>query len=373
MADSGVVSATGLTPTGAYEAGVADGRWQADAAQRAVLPILDRIHGELSRAAHRPGWLRRLFRRAPATAHRGLYLWGGVGRGKTFLVDLLADSLPAGIARRRHFHRFMGEVHAQIRLLGHRRDPLAAVADEVAGHCRLLCLDEFIVLDIGDAMILGRLLRALFARGVVLATTSNTPPRELYRDGLQRARFLPAIALLERQCEIVELASPTDYRLRALTRAPVYLVPADAAADAALRRFLLELAPGACEFGGTLEIEGRPLQARAVGDGVAWFDFAELCEGPRAAADYIELARSFNTVLISGVPVFGAPGRDDAAKRFIHLVDEFYDRRVKLLLSAQAPADGLYRAGPLRAQFERTESRLIEMQSTDYLAEEHRA
>jgi cell division protein ZapE len=280
---------------------------------------------------------------------------------------------------RRHFHRFMGKVHAVLndeRDAG-RSDPLAAVAEQIAGRCKVLCLDEFVVHDIGDAMILSGLLEHLVARDVTLVTTSNTEPAGLYRDGLQRARFEPAIALLQRHCEVIELDSPTDYRLRSLTRAPVYLVPAGDDADARLRERFDELAPqaGAASHdavGSSLLIEGRQLAARAVAEGVAWFDFAALCQGPRAVADYIELARRLNTVLVSDVPRFGEPSLDDAAKRFIHLIDEFYDRRVKLLLSADVDATDLYRAGRLRSQFERTESRLIEMQGSAYLALPHR-
>lgn len=358
-------------PSRVWRDGVANGLWQADPAQEAVLPSLDRLHAALAGAAPKRS-LRSWFRRA-ADAPRGLYLWGGVGRGKTFLIDLLAEHLPPKLAHRRHFHRFMGEVHAR---LGHlreqgRRAPLQAIADELAGHCRLLCLDEFVVLDIGDAMILSGLLDALSHRGVALATTSNTAPAQLYRDGLQRARFLPAIAWLESHCEVVELASSTDHRLRHLTRAPVF-VTGDADSDRILRERFQELAPGGCRLDESITIEGRAIPARGLADGVAWFEFAAVCEGPRAAADYIELARSFNTVLIGHVPQFGLRRRDDAAQRFIHLVDEFYDRRVKLLLSTEVPVTELYRAGHLRSQFERTESRLIEMQSPAYLALEHR-
>ncbi len=373
MADAGP-PATRLTPSQAYEAGVAEGRWQSDPAQRTVLPALDRIHANL-RHRHRRGWLGRLIERpSPLTSPQGLYLWGGVGRGKTFLVDLLANTLPPDQVLRRHFHRFMSKVHAALQPLreAERSDPLAAVAERIANRCRVLCLDEFVVHDIGDAMILSGLLDALIDEGVTLVTTSNTAPGQLYRDGLQRPRFEPAIALLQRHCQVIELVSPTDHRLRNLTRAPVFIVPAGPEADQQLQVRFNQLAPDAHSLDTALRIEGRDLPARALSEGVAWFDFDALCEGPRAVADYIALARRFNTVLISGVPVFGAPTRDDAAKRFIHLIDEFYDRRVKLLLSADAAANALYANGRLRSQFERTESRLIEMQSTDYLAEAHR-
>jgi cell division protein ZapE len=268
---------------------------------------------------------------------RGLYLHGGVGRGKTFLIDLLHDGLPTECRQRLHFHRFMGRVHAELARLGEVREPLAQVAARFADR-PLLCLDEFFVTDIGDAMILSELLRHLIRAGVTLVTTSNNVPSELYRDGLQRAKFLPAIARIERHCEVLRLDSATDYRLRALTSAPVWLAPADSAAEAGLLAMFARLA---------------------------------LCEGPRSVADYIEIARSYNTVLISGVPRFDG-SNDDPARRFVHLVDEFYDRNVNLIASAAAAPIGLYSGTRLVREFERTASRLIEMQSAEYLAREHR-
>jgi cell division protein ZapE len=247
---------------------------------------------------------------------------------------------------------------------------LAQVAARFADR-PLLCLDEFFVNDIGDAMILGELLRHLRRAGVTLATTSNIPPSELYRDGLQRAKFLPAIARIERHCEVIALRSPTDYRLRALTAAPVYFTPADAAADAALAALFGRLAPGSLRPEPEMVVNGRPIALRRRADGVAWFDFAALCEGPRAVADYIEIARSYNTVLLSGVPRFDG-GNDDPARRFVHLVDEFYDRSVNLVLSAAAPAESLYTGHRLLREFERTASRLVEMRSEEYLARPHR-
>lgn len=360
-------------PSAAWLAGVDAGRWQDDAAQRRVLPHLDRLHAQLLAPAGR-GLLARLRGRAAAPAPRGLYLWGGVGRGKTFLVDLLAGQLPAAMVRRRHFHRFMGEVHQALRTLRVEgvADPLPRFAQALRRQCRLLCLDEFLVHDIGDAMLMAGLLRGLQGAGVVLATTSNTQPAALYRDGLQRNRFLPAIAHLEAHCEVVELVSDTDHRLRSLRQAPVYLVEADAGrADAALGERFVALAPGAVQRDEAIEVEGRPIVARALADGVAWFDFAALCQGPRASADYLELARSFNTVLLGGVPQMGAPALDDAARRFIHLVDTLYDHKVKLLLAAAVAPAALYPSGRLAAQFERTASRLVEMQDAAYLALEH--
>ena len=360
-----------MLPSQAWQAGVADGRWQHDAAQVAALVELDRLHRELL-AAQPASWLQRAAAalRTPEPV-RGLYLWGRVGRGKTFLVDLLYEGLGELPRQRWHFHRLMGEVHARVRALPDTADTVAVVAREMARDLRLLVLDEFFVGDIGDAMILGRLLDQLFAQGVTLATTSNQPPQELYRDGLQRASFLPAIALLERHCVVWQLDSAQDYRLRQLTRAATYLCPLGEAAEAALQAHFERLAGHATRQPGPLLINERDIPARALADGVAWFDFAALCEGPRSAADYIELARGFHTVLLSGVPRLG-PDREDAARRFVHLVDEFYDRRVNLLLSAAADPLSLYQGQRLEREFERTSSRLVEMQSSEYLALEHR-
>ena len=355
-----------MTPGRLYAQGVVAGAWQEDPAQRAVLGDFDRLCAQLT--ASKTGWFSRW---RASGAPQGIYLWGPVGRGKTMLMDLLVESLPSGLARRVHFHRFMLDVHALLRTLGERRDPLREVAAQLARKARVLCLDEFQVEDIGDAMILANLLRALFREGVALVTTSNTPPRDLYRDGLQRARFLPAIALLERHCRVLELASPHDWRLRALTRARVYLTPLSEQAGHALAALFDDLARGPVQEGGTLELNDRAIPVRRACAQAAWFDFDALCEGPRGSADYIELARAYPAILISGVPQF-TPLREDAARRFIQLVDELYDRRVKLALTAAVPAVELYDGARLRAAFARTASRLIEMQSAQYLAEPHR-
>jgi cell division protein ZapE len=359
-------------PSVLHARGVAAGRWQDDPAQHAALAAFDRLHAAL--LAPRPGAFARLRARVSGRAApmRGLYLWGAVGRGKTMLMDQFAASLPRGVARRVHFHRFMLDVHAHLRALGEVRDPLPRVAAGIAARARALCLDEFMVTDIGDAMILDGLLRALFERGVVLVATSNTPPRDLYRNGLQRERFLPAIASIEQHCEVLELASPHDWRLRALTRAPVYLTPDDARAEAALARLFNELAQqGVVQDDVELKINDRAFRAHRVCAQAAWFDFAALCDGPVGSADYIELARTYPAILISRLPQF-TPFNEDAAQRFVRLIDELYDRRVKLAMTAQAPAVELYDGKRLRAEFARTESRLIEMQSHEYLAEAHR-
>jgi cell division protein ZapE len=300
---------------------------------------------------------------------RGLYLWGGVGRGKTWLMDLFHDSLPAGRKQRLHFHRFMQRVHRELRSLGHVQDPLPRIAADWAARCRVLCLDEFFVADIADAMLLAGLLENLFANGVTLVTTSNLRPDGLYRDGLQRARFLPAIELIQRHTRVLELPGTLDFRLRILEQSEIFHHPLDACADQVMT-WAFERFAADCELDHDLDINGRNFHARRRGDGVIWFDFAELCEKPRGSIDYIEIARAFNTVVVSGVPQL-AEQDANAARRFITLVDEFYDRNVKLLMSAAVPPAGLYTGQALAFEFRRTASRLTEMQSHEYLARPH--
>ncbi len=355
------------TPGDRYREGVEAGEWQDDPAQHGALAALDRLHAEL--VAWRPSIWQRLRHRVDAP--RGIYLWGAVGRGKTFLCDLFFASVPTDAKRRSHFHRFMQDVQAELVTLEGRADPLEAVAARIASAAQVLVLDEFFVGDIGDAMILGNLLRALFRRGVVVVTTSNTQPGDLYKDGLQRERFLPAIAEIEQHCETIELVSAHDWRLRALKRAPVYYTPPGAEAERAMRGIFGRVAHGVPRHDVVLTINDRPIPARFEADGEVWFEFEALCEGPRGVADYIELARAYHTIFISNVPEF-TPLTEDAARRFIDLVDEVYDRGVNLVLSAAAPAVELYDGERLRAAFARTESRLIEMQSEEYLAREHR-
>jgi cell division protein ZapE len=347
--------------------------YQPDAAQEYAVARLDDLRRRLAAAhAHSGGWFLRLRRasRRDATTVRGLYLWGGVGRGKTFLMDLFHSSLEAP-ARRHHFHRFMKDVHGRLGQLREVEDPLARVAAEIAGETRVLCLDELFVSDIADAMLLGGLFAGLDALGVTLVFTSNVPPGELYRDGLQRSRFLPAIALLERCTETVKVDAGHDYRLRQLERAPLYLDGKDPFAEASLALRFEEIAGEPGDPGGTLVVEGREIPVRRRSTDVVWFDFAALCGGPRSASDYVEIAHDFHTVVVSGVPVFGE-GDNDAARRFVALVDEFYDRNVKLVLSAAAAPEALYRGERLAFEFERTRSRLAEMQAHEYLARPHR-
>lgn len=302
----------------------------------------------------------------------GLYFWGGVGRGKTYLMDTFYESLPFERKLRVHFHRFMQRVHRELTSLKGTENPLEVVADHFARDARIICFDEFFVTDIGDAMILARLLKALFSRGVTLVCTSNIIPDGLYKDGLQRERFLPAIALLNRYTQVVNVDGGTDYRLRALEQARLYYSPLSEESEASLADSFSRLATDCGSQGVSLKVNGRKLAAKSRCDDVVWFEFAELCDGPRSQNDYIELAREFHAIIISNVPVFNVD-KEDQARRFINLVDEFYDRSVKLIISAAAPITGLYNGKRLKFEFERTESRLLEMQSTEYLSAEHKA
>jgi cell division protein ZapE len=369
-----VTNAT-ASPLERYQADLAREGFSHDRAQEAAVHKLQDLYLRLlARERVEGGALQRFWRRlkperrAPET---GLYLWGGVGRGKTYLVDTFFDCLPFERKLRVHFHRFMQRVHAELRELGGEKNPLERVADRLAEEARVVCFDEFFVTDIADAMILGGLMQGLFERGVTLVATSNIEPARLYENGLQRQRFLPAIAQIERHTDVINVDAGVDYRLRTLQRAELYHYPLDKQADISLRRSFEQLAPEAGRHWERIQVNGRYLTCRCLADDVVWFEFAELCEGPRSQNDYIELAREFHAVLVSGVPALGADN-DDAARRFINLVDEFYDRSVKLVLAADRPLLELYRGGRLAFEFQRTVSRLQEMQSTEYLAREHR-
>jgi len=357
------------SPLNGYRALLEGGGFNPDPEQEIAIHALDDLWHELIEVS-RPS-LVDLVRRRRVSQVRGLYLWGSVGRGKTWLMDLFYDSLPFEEKNRIHFHRFMQRVHQALRKAGNVRDPLPGIAAQWASSTRVLCLDEFFVSDIADAMLLAGLLDGLVSNGVTLVTTSNLEPGELYRDGLQRAKFLPAIDLLHRHTRVLELGGSTDYRLRILEQSEIYHQPLDDSADAAMAAAFERMAAD-CEMNHELEINGRDFHARRRGDGVIWFDFDELCEKPRGAVDYIEMARAFYAVVVSNVPVMD-DAHTDSARRFITLVDEFYDRNVKLLISAAAPLDELYEGKKLAFEFERTRSRLTEMQSHDYLAKPHLA
>ena len=349
-----------------------------DPAQERAIQSLQRIYDELMTAREPPPakakLLGRLFKRgqpeSPQKPVRGLYLWGGVGRGKTYLVDTFFDALPSERKQRIHFHNFMHQVHGALGKLKDQQYPLTIVARQFAEKARVICLDEFFVSDITDAMLLYGLLKELFASGVTLVTTSNIPPDELYKDGLQRARFIPAIALLKEHLEILNVDGGIDYRLRYLEKAEIYHCPLDERAESILNDAFEHISPEPGHSGGALEVEGRLIPTRRQADGIVWFDFKAICDGPRSQADYIEIARCFHTVLISNIPIMDWQ-MENQARRFLNLVDAFYDRSVKLIVSAVAPATELYRGQKLQFEFQRTVSRLQEMQSHDYLAREH--
>ena len=342
-----------------------------DPAQLVVIEKLENLQQRIQDQIRARGKLRRFFSRRPKNIE-GLYIWGGVGRGKTFLMDLFYEGLNVDKKKRIHFHRMMHEVHDRLSALGNIEDPLDKVAEMIAAETRVLCFDEFFVGDIADAMILGRLLDGLFRRGVVLVTTSNSKPDDLYKDGLQRQRFLPAIEVLKANTAVLHMDSGTDYRLRLLQQAGTYLTPDDETANRKLKFFFDESATSQIRENHDLEINGRAITARRCAKGIAWFDFATLCGGPRSQSDYIELARWYPSVIVSGVPHLD-PMREDESRRFVALVDEFYDRRVKLIISAATIAESLYTGTRLSFEFKRTVSRLIEMQSSEYLALPHLA
>lgn len=366
-------SVEAMTPLEKYQQDLKRPDFSYDAAQEQAVQHLDRLYHELiDRYENRPrSFLSRLTAPKSQPPCQGLYFWGGVGRGKTYLVDTFFECLPFRRKMRIHFHRFMQRVHHELKALQGEKNPLDIVAKKLADETRVLCFDEFFVTDITDAMILGSLMEKLFGHGVTLVATSNIVPDQLYKDGLQRARFLPAIALLNKYTQVVNVDSGIDYRLRALEQAEIYHSPLDEAAETSLAQSFASLAPEAGEQDVDIDINERPIHARRVADDVLWCDFRALCDGPRSQNDYIELARIYHAVLVSGVPKMGA-AQDDIARRFINLVDEFYDRNVKLIMSGETGIDELYAGGRLEFEFQRTRSRLLEMQSREYLARPHR-
>lgn len=358
----------------AYENSLARDGHVRDPAQLAVVDRLEALQQRIQQKESGKGFLKFLpgLSGGGSRDNKGLYIWGGVGRGKTFLMDLFYDSLTIKKKKRIHFHRMMHGVHDRLSHLGDIEHPLDSVAADIAEDTKVLCFDEFFVSDIGDAMILSRLLDGLFKRGVTLVATSNSEPDELYKEGLQRQRFLPAIELLKENTDVVHIDSGIDFRLRLLEKAGTYLTPDDEHASSRLNFLFDETASSQIRSGGGLDINGREIKTLKCAKGIAWFDFAALCDGPRSQADYIELARWYPNIIVSNVPLLD-PMREDQTRRFIALVDEFYDRRVKLIISAAAPAESLYSGKRLAFEFDRTVSRLIEMQSSEYLALPHLA
>jgi cell division protein ZapE len=346
-----------------------------DTAQAMAVEALQDLHQKMA-AWHgmRERWTTRMKARLGMPTGQpacGVYFWGGVGRGKTWLMDMFYRTLPGDRKMRMHFHRFMQMVHQKLKEAKGRSDPLDHVAASIAGQTDIICFDEFFVSDIGDAMILGNLLDALFARKVILVATSNLPPDHLYENGLQRQNFLPAIALLKQHTRVINVDGGIDYRLRSLDRTAVWHWPLDEHAEIALGELFNQLTLGMeSRVNERLEINERAFTARKWTESVVWFDFNVLCSGPRGAADYIEIARGFHTVFISGLPRLDQ-ARDDEARRFLTLIDELYDHQVKVVISAEVPIEQLYRSGILAFPMERTVSRLLEMQTRDYLARPH--
>jgi len=370
-----------ITPTSRYLEALSTGSHQPDDVQRETVARLDTIYQELTSRSHpaavSSGGLRATFskllgKREPVavTSVRGLYMWGGVGRGKTWLMDLFYHSLPEGRKQRLHFHRFMLRVHEELTALQGHTDPLEILADRFKAETDVLCFDEFFVSDITDAMLLGGLMKALFARGITLVATSNIPPDELYRNGLQRARFLPAIEAIKAHCDVMNVDAGIDYRLRTLTQAHLWLSPLAASTQQQMDALWLALAGAPRENAPLLEINHRPLQTMGAENQTLGVSFSTLCVDARSQHDYIALSRLFHTVMLFDVPVM-TPHSENEARRFIALVDEFYERHVKLVVSAAAPLYEIYQGERLKFEFQRCLSRLQEMQSEEYLKLAH--
>lgn len=366
-----------------YAAMVANGEIERDPAQEAVIAKLDALsvqllERELASKGSALGWL--FGRKARPEPIKGLYIWGSVGRGKTMLMDLFFDAVPGKSKRRAHFHAFMADVHERVHAFRQKirsgevkgADPVAPVARELAAEASVLCFDELAVTDIADAMLLGRLFETLFAEGVTVVATSNREPDDLYKDGLNRSLFVPFIRMLEQRLDVVRLDARTDYRLEKLAGAEVYLTPADDAARARMEETFARLTGNARPHPATIQIKGRDVVIPKAAQGVAWCGFADLCDRPLGASDYLAIAQAYHTVMISDVPVMGQDRRNEA-KRFINLIDVFYDNGVKTVISAEAPAQELYKgtSGAEVFEFDRTVSRLIEMRSHEYLARQH--
>ncbi|WP_391529862.1 cell division protein ZapE [Photorhabdus akhurstii] len=370
-----------ITPSSYYQKALSEGKYQPDEVQRQVVAQLDTIHHALINASpgnpvkrqSLKGRLSKLLGKPismSCTPVQGLYMWGGVGRGKTWLMDMFYQSLPSERKLRLHFHRFMLRVHEELKALQGHENPLDIVADSFKAETDVLCFDEFFVSDITDAMILGTLLEALFVRGITLIATSNIPPDELYRNGLQRARFLPAIEQIKKYCDVMNVDSGIDYRLRTLTQAHLYFAPLNEDNERAMDRMFILLAGNSSEQASVLEINHRQMPAIRNADGVLAIGFKVLCEDARSQMDYIVLAKLYHTVLLYQVPAI-MPGNENAARRFLALVDEFYERRVKLIINAAVPMEQIYQGVLLTFEYQRCLSRLQEMQSEEYLKLPH--
>jgi len=358
-----------MTPSERYAADLDKTGFQPDEAQRHTVSHTQRLYDNLLAAEQEAGsLLGRLWRHPPPA--RGLYLWGGTGRGKTYLVDSFYACLPFREKHRIHFHRFMRDIHDRLQHLTHAANPLNIIGRDLAREMRVLCLDEFHVHDIGDAMIMAGLLRVLVDHNITLVATSNIAIDDLYRDGLQRERFLGAIELLKTHTDEINLGDGIDYRLAALEKNGTYRIIDNGGGDAFLEQQLVAIAPCTPKRQREIEINGRSIDYLAWADDVIWFDFEAICNTPRSANDYILIAECFHTVLISNVRIM-AEEQDDVAKRFIHLIDALYDHNVKLVVTAASAPGDLYTGRGLEHAFKRTTSRLVEMDNRRYLARTH--
>ena len=359
-----------MTPKAIYQRDLQQKGFYSDAKQAAVLEHLQMLYESLLTHQSKKTSLFRWFKKS--SLPKGIYIWGTVGRGKTYLTDLFYESLPFNDKLRVHYFRFMKRIHSELSLLKGKKDPLAIVAKHFAREARVIVLDEFFVNDIADAMLLGRLLKFLFEQHVVLVTTSNIFPDNLYRDGLQRDLFLPAIALLKENMHVVALGGDVDYRLRTLKQMSIYYTPIDCHTKKQFQENFFRLtAEKSIHKAPTLMVEGRPIPAVYEGQGIVYFTFQALCDGPRSQNDYIALSNKYHTCFLESVPVMSAK-TDDMMRRFINLIDELYDRRVNLVLMAEKPIHELYTGIRLAFEYQRTVSRLNEMQSDEYLAMHHR-
>lgn len=369
-----------LSPLQKYQQDMASGEFTRDPSQHSTVLLLEDLYHRLCKLNQRKPFFTRMFfaqalRKMTLRSRqpeKGLYIWGGVGRGKTYLMDSFYDQLPFENKMRLHFHRFMHQLHEQLEQVKGQPDPLKKIASEIAEQTCVICFDEFFVSDIADAMLLGGLFKALFANGICLVATSNLPPDKLYRNGLQRENFLPAIELIEKHTQVVNLDGEVDYRLRTLEKAEIFLCPHNQTAIDNLNHSFELLATEEQPAASSIEVEHRKIKTIRNAEGVVWFDFKEICQTARSSADYIEISRCYHTVMVSDIPQLTAAD-EAAARRFINMVDEFYERNVKLILTAATDLADLYQGTQLAFEFSRTLSRLQEMQSRDYLARQHLA